>query len=219
MLDVNAINSIGQTLTVLRNLVTEFGMLGVTMGSVLYAALEYRRAQKWKAADLASDLLRALHDDERLEFCCHALDWGVGPLRIPSQYRPYFEKDEAGAYPFLMEHLPSDLAAAVQPNLTESVLMNPRSLVYRLCFVRLFDHLERIGRLLESKKVQKEDLIGLEYLMGQLARYQYHPANSAASMFMPAIREWGYAGVDALGTALLPEVWAKARASARDRSR
>ena len=99
--------------------------------SAFYVYLQYQRAQKWKSTDLAQTLLQKLDSDQCLVLTCQALDWGIGPLIIPEQFRPLFPHNEKGELPALMQHDPSILAEALQPMLSESTLNNPSGLVYR----------------------------------------------------------------------------------------
>ena len=65
--------------------------------SAFYVFLQYKRAQRWKSTDLAAALLEKLDTDPALALACQALDWGVGPLIIPDQYRPLFDADRVDA--------------------------------------------------------------------------------------------------------------------------
>src|SRR5882757_7722820 len=57
----------------------------------VYTALQYERAKRWRAGDLATTLMTQLETDDELAFVCRVLDWGVGPLIVPERYRPLLE--------------------------------------------------------------------------------------------------------------------------------
>jgi hypothetical protein len=185
--------------------VNKLGTPVIAAVSAFYVWLQYRRARRWKATDLAASLVGTLKTDAALSLACQALDWGVGPLLIPEQFRPFFPREESGEYPGVMRHDPSILALAVEPQLNAATLDEPRGLVYRHCFVRLFDHLENIAALLEDGQLRKEDLGDLKYWLTKLHDYPYAPdIGRGMDVFRPALEDWGYVGIAQL--AILLEV-------------
>ncbi len=58
--------------------------------SATYVYLQYKRAQRWKASDLAAALMERITTDQTLALACQALDWGVGPLIIPDSVSAAF---------------------------------------------------------------------------------------------------------------------------------
>lgn len=177
--------------------------------SAFYVWLQYQRARRWKATDLAATLVGKLETDPSLSLSCHALDWGVGPLLIPEQYRAFFPRDASGEYPGVMQHDPAVLARAVEPELNAVTLAEPRGLVYRHCFVKLFDHLESISTLLESGQLRREDLGDLRYWLEMLHEYPYAPGTpNGRQMFRPALKAWRYVGIAELARTLEIKGWA-----------
>lgn len=171
--------------------------------SALYVYLQYKRAQRWKANELAANLLGKLETDPALSLACQALDWGVGPLLIPERYRPLFTRDAAGEYPGVMQHDTSVLQLALEPSLNDCTLKDPRGLVYRHCFIKLLSHLDNIFNLLKSGQVLKEDLSDLKYWLGELCDYRYAPASTKGTdVFQPALGAWGYTNVTKLAKEL-----------------
>ena len=167
--------------------------------SAFYVYLQYRRAQRWKAGDLAMSLLGELQRDPALALACQSMDWGVGPLLIPEPYRAFFAKDGSGELPKVMQHDPAVLARALKPALDPATLADPRGLVYRHCFIRLFEHLDDISRLLDTRQLAAEDLQALKYWVRVLHDYPYAPAGSAPDQtFMPALAGWGFIRVTQL---------------------
>jgi hypothetical protein len=169
---------------------------GIAAVSAFYVFLQYRRAQRWKANDLAATLLEKLNTDQALALACQALDWGVGPLIIPDQYRPLFRSDVSGEAPGVMEHDPEVLSLAVQPMLNEPTLRDPRGLVYRYCFIRLFTYLDNMFKLLSDGQLREEDIGDIKYWLEMLRDYKYAPATKGGTdVFQPALRKWEYGNV------------------------
>jgi len=176
--------------------------------SVFYVFLQYRRAQRWKATDLAATLLEKLNTDQALVLACQALDWGIGPLIIPDQYRPLFPENASGESPSVMEHNPVVLCRAVEPKLNDATLRDPRGLVYRYCFIRLFNHFDSMFKLLADEQVLKGDIDEVKYWLEMLRDYPYAPATiKGTDVFQPAVRKWGYDSIVLLANRLNLKPW------------
>lgn len=187
--------SVPDWLEVIIGLATPF-IAGV---SALYVCLEYRRSKRWKAGELAMALVGELDRDPTLALACQSLDWGVGPLLIPERYRAFFPPDAAGELPKLMQHDTRIMATALEPSLRQQTLSDPRGLVYRHCFVRLFEHLENIGRLLRNGQLDETDLRSLHYWLENIHAYPYAPHGVAGDkVFLPALKAWQYRQVTPL---------------------
>jgi hypothetical protein len=168
--------------------------------SAFYVYLQYQRAQKWKANDLAQTLLQKLDSDQCLTL---ALDWGVGPLIIPEQYRPLFSPNEKEELPALMQHDPSVLAEAMLPKLKESTLKNPSGLVYRYCFIKLFSYLDNIYKLLDDGQIGVENISEIIYWLEMIRDYKYAPTGmDGKTIFQPSLYKWSYQNVILLGKRL-----------------
>jgi hypothetical protein len=173
-----------------------------------YVYLEYQRAQRWKAADLAASLLEKLHTDQDLQLACQALDWGVGPLIIPDKYRPLFPVDNRGIASSVMEHDPNVLCLAVRPDLDSRTLHDPRGLVYRYCFIKLFDYFDNMYKLLAQQQVVEKGIEEVEYWLEGVRDYKYAPASiNGTEVFQPSLRRWGYGNVILLGQRLKVGPW------------
>lgn len=187
---------------------------GIAAISAFYVFLQYRRAQRWKATDLAATLLERLNTDQCLALACQALDWGAGPLIIPDQYRPLFHSDSFGETNSVMKHDPDVLLVAVQPQLDKRTLEDPRGLVYRYCFIKLFTYLDNIFKLLADGQLREEDIDDLKYWLGMLRNYIYKPAEKKGKLvFQPALRAWGYDNVILLGERLGVKPWTPANSA------
>lgn len=176
--------------------------------STFYVYLQYRRAKGWKSSDLAAGLVKQLESDKELAFACRALDWGVGPLLVPEYYRPLIllRNHRAGsggdALAAVMEHDTKLLHAAMTPQLQSIVVDDPRGLIYRACFDRLFQHLADAYRLLQDKQIHKADIQEFAYWLERIARYEYPPPGVAKEeVFQPFLHRFNYTGVISLGRA------------------
>jgi hypothetical protein len=164
--------------------------------SAFYISLQYVRAQRWKANDLAAALIGKLSSDSVLSLTCHALDWGRGPLLIPEQYQSLFPREGSGHYPGVMQHDTKVMAEALEPKLNLPTLNDPKGLVYRHCFIRLFTHLDTIYSLLKSKQLRMADIGDLGYWLDCLSDYKYAPSTTdGKNVFQPALKAWGYDNV------------------------
>jgi hypothetical protein len=186
----------------------------VSLGTTLIAAvgaflvyLEYTRQKHWRTSDLASSLMRELESNDELAFACLSLDWGVGSLIVPERYRPLMRMcadDDA-----VVQHSPRVMAVALEPMLNAETLEHPPGLICRHCFVKLFNHLDNIGRLLASKQIGRADLDGLDYWLRQLSNYQYAELaeRDGAQVFQPALAAFNYPRIPALGRELGVNDW------------
>ena len=176
--------------------------------SATYVYLQYKRAQRWKASDLASALMERLTTDQALALACQALDWGVGPLIIPDRYRPLFGSECPDKPPAVMQHDPNVLCLAVEPTLNAATLDDPRGLVYRYCFDILFGYLDNIFSLLDDGQLRKEDIREIKYWLEQIRDYKYAPAKATGTRVFPAVlRRWGYGNIIVLAERLDVSPW------------
>lgn len=191
----------GDTISKLGPLVAAVSALIGAFGA-LYVYRQYRRAQEWRKGDLAAALMERLESDEELAFACQALDWGTGPIMVPERYRPLMKRfnmsDEA-----VLDHAPDILASALEPILNATTLQSAQGLIYRHCFIKLFNHMENISRLVASDQVAIDGLDGLDYWLCKIARYSYAPANrTPEEIFQPALAVFGYHKIPQLGQKL-----------------
>ncbi len=183
---------------------------GIAGISIFYVYLQYRRSQKWRASDLAQTLLQKLDSDQSLNLACQALDWGVGPLILPDRYRPLFPYEKEGAMTAIMAHDPEVLCEAVKPRLNESTLRDPRGLVYRYCFIKLFDFFDKMYRLVMTRQLSLEDIGDARYWLLQIRDYAYAPhTREGRSVFQPALHRWDFRNVILLGEMLDVKDWSR----------
>jgi hypothetical protein len=168
----------------------------------LYVYRQYRRAQDWRKGDLAAELMERLESDEELAFACQALDWGTGPIMVPKRYRPLMKRFNM-PHEAVLDHDPDILTLALEPSLNAETLQSAQGLVYRHCFIKLFNHIDNISRLVASEQVAIDDLDGLKYWVNLIASYGYAPEDrSDKEIFQPALALFGYHRIPELGRKL-----------------
>jgi hypothetical protein len=168
----------------------------------LYVYRQYRRAQDWRKGDLAAELMERLESDEELAFACQALDWGTGPIMVPERYRPLMKRFNM-PHEAVLDHNPDILSSALEPALNTETLQSAQGLIYRHCFIKLFNHLDNISRLVASEQVAIDDLDGLKYWVNLIASYDYAPANrNHEEIFQSALALFGYDRIPQLGRKL-----------------
>ena len=192
---------------------TVIGGIIAVSGAVL-AWSQYRRAQDWRAGDLAARYVKDLTEREDLAFACYVLDWGVGPLIVPTRYRCLLEKAKNGATPAdrgeVVEFSAQLLVKALKVRLSFDTEKETAGLIYRYCFDALFGHLAEVHRLLEAGQVSLADLTGFRYWLERVARYGYARNYARAEeVFQPFLRHepFGYLPVIELGRKLGVDGW------------
>jgi hypothetical protein len=100
----------------------------IALLGAVYTALQYGRAKRWKAGDLAVTLIGQLEKDEELTLACRAIDWGVGPLVVPQRYRALLERGELSPVDRgeVMKQDPDLMARAVKVGLAIDPETEPR---------------------------------------------------------------------------------------------
>jgi hypothetical protein len=172
-----------------------------------YVYSQYRRAQEWRKSDLAAALMERLNSDEELAFACQALDWGTAPIMVPERYQALMRRFGM-PHEAVLDHEPAVLASALQPQLNPATADSAPGLIYRHCFIKLFDHLENISRLVQTRQVDIKDLDGLAYWLGRIASYEYAPAGTPGeAIFQPALAAFKYHGIPRLGNELGVKEW------------
>jgi hypothetical protein len=126
------------------------------------------RSNRWRRVEFVRSVVTQLQNDEEVQFCLRALDWGVGPLPVPSKHRSLFldRRD-------VMSHDPGKMERAVKIILPEDWEEHREILVYRLSFDHLFTTMENIvtyGVRLGDEFTQD---VGLSYYIEQIRRPPY----------------------------------------------
>ena len=193
------------TLGTLGPLVAAGSALIAGFGAV-YVYRQYRRAQEWRRGDLAATLIERLESDEELAFACQSLDWGIGPIMVPERYRPLMKRFDM-PHEALFDHAPNIMAKALEPILNDLTLTSAQGLIYRHCFIKLFNHIENISRLVASKQVHIGDLQEVAYWLKRIASYDYAPKDGNMDVFQPALAAFRYDGIPKLGQQLGVKDW------------
>jgi hypothetical protein len=186
----------------------------IALLGAVYTALQYGRAKRCKAGDLAVTLIGQLEKDEELTLACRAIDWGAGPLVVPQRYRALLERGELSPVDRgeVMKQDPDLMARAVKVGLAIDPETEPGGLVYRYCFDKLFAHLANIHRLWKADQLKLDDLSELRYWLKRIAVYEYPPPGIAGNqVFQPFLEHepFGYQGVIELGQRLGVSGWVK----------
>jgi hypothetical protein len=194
------------------NAVARAAVPSIALVGAVYTAWQYRRAQRWRAGDLAAQVVGRLSTDDKLLFACQALDWGTGPLIVPARYRPLMSsKPRDPAHPTprelgeVMDHETTLMYRALRVRLSFDLERQPGGLVYRYCFDELFAHLANVHRLLVDGQLKAKDLVDLKYWIGKIADYRFGPIDErGGKMFQPFVghEPFGYQGVRKLGKTL-----------------
>lgn len=196
--NANTIEKLGPLVAALSALIGGFG--------ALYVYQQYRRTREWRKGDLAAALIERLESDAELAFACQALDWGTGPIMVPERYRPLMKRFDM-PHEAVLDHAPEVMASALEPILNAATLQSAQGLIYRHCFIRLFNHLQNISRLVASDQVAIGDLDELRYWLDKIANYPYAPSGRGQEVFQPALAVFGYHHIPDLGRTLRLNDW------------
>jgi hypothetical protein len=161
------------------------GWASVLISVIAFGAVvvEYRRQKRQARLQLAQQMIERLDDDPMLRFAITALDWGAGLVIIPDSWRGPVQKP---VVPFSLDAVRD----GVSPRLTTSTANDPLRLLYRHAFVHLFNHLERIGTLVETDAIDVRDLRPIAWIAHQLLNWSYAPHDEREHFFLGAMSEW-----------------------------
>jgi hypothetical protein len=152
----------------------------IAFGAVLW---EYRRQKQQARLQLAQQMMQRLDDDPMLRFATTALDWGAGLVIVPDSWRGPIDK------PVVLFNLDA-IWDGLRPKLTPSTESDPLRLLYRHAFVHLFNHLERVGTLVEIGAIDVRDLGPIAWIAHQLLSWSYARGKPPEHFFLPAMRGW-----------------------------
>jgi len=139
------------------------------------------RNNRWRRVELVRVVTAQLDADEEVQFCLRALDWGIGPLPVPTCHRSLFpDRNE------LMEQDTEKMERALKVALTGN-WRDPEYLVYRHSFDRFFTVIERVityGRRLGEEFTAD---VGLTYYTKLIRDPPYLPSDGGQSPLKPFI--------------------------------
>ena len=168
---------LGEILAVVGGLV---GLAGFGLG-----LWQFAEAQKWRKAELASQLLARLRTEAELDTCLRALDWSTRFLPVPESYRYEFPDTK-------FEHNWDELAIAMKHE-TEvgSGRFTPGQALYRDLFDRFFTYLESIEHAISIGLIEKEHVESLRYWLETVAKPRFAPE----PVFDVFLQRYDYDGV------------------------
>lgn len=167
----------------------EFGSVADIVSALIAVAAfvgvvrEYRQNSRIKRLELVQNLDYTMETDEEIKFAVTSLDWGAGVIPVPTRWREVVNKP--GIRPDLRL-----LGLGVAPGFSKELEDEPVALMYRHCFVALFNHLERVKLLHDKKAIEIEDLNAVSWVASQLVDFPYARQEQRADFFLPAIKRW-----------------------------
>lgn len=135
------------------------------------ALQQYLKTERWKRAEFSIAQTSKIWNDETIAFCCCAIDWGLGPLIIPSKFRCLFP---AGT--FTVEHDWDLMVRSLRPQLHESYTFKATQgqfLLYRRAFDEFFSYLDALAIYRDLGVVTDQELIPLKDYFRQLHKPGY----------------------------------------------
>src|ERR1700730_12296503 len=130
---------------------------------------QYKKAEAWKRAEFTGRQFEQLSKNEELAFACKSLDWGIGPLIVPTKYRTLYPDGQA-----TINHDWNKLANALRQSININVVTDTDQLVYRYCFDALFDYFDRLRVFVLLDLVELEDLNSLAYYAALVEEPAYY---------------------------------------------
>jgi hypothetical protein len=155
---------------------------GIAMIAFLVVPLGYLRQRRQHQLETALNLIEQIQSDPMASFAITTLDWGTGLMPAPERWKSVVSE------PIAWEgHVIHD---ALRPKITPTTEVNTTRLLYRHAFVALFNHLERIGELVDKKVLKVEDLRSIAWLCHQLDDWDYAPAAPSKRYFDETLAMW-----------------------------
>jgi len=133
------------------------GGLILTSWQIKLSRASDERANQWRRVEFVRTIVDQLDADEEVRFCQRALDWGVGPLPIPSRHRMLFEEQQTQ-----IEQDTGKMERALRVKL-EPDWRDPEMLLYRHCFDHFFSVIENIVRYGDRLGDEFIEDVGLGY--------------------------------------------------------
>ncbi|WP_140780466.1 hypothetical protein [Mesorhizobium sp. B1-1-9] len=155
----------------------------IALAAFIGVIYEYLNARRQRRLELAQQLSYQLEQDEILRFATTSLDWGVGLVPVPEEWRKIVNEEAI---------VPDreSMQIALTPEFSPSLQQNKVALMYRHAFVALYNHLERAKDLCDKRAVLSKDLSTLGWVSAQLVDWEYAPKGLAPGFFMDALRGW-----------------------------
>src|SRR6266508_2958648 len=138
------------------------GVLGLTGGVVAW--LNYRKAVRWKRAELANNYLKDFNNNPELVFAGRCLDWNGGKLVLPDNLRAYMPNGE-----HFIQHDRRIFAIALRPDLRlHEMEDDPRIMIYRTSMDSFLSWLSLVASALDRKLFLVDDLQDVGYWVAKI---------------------------------------------------
>jgi hypothetical protein len=168
------------------------GGLILTARQIRMSREDNERGNRWRRVEFVRMVVDQLNNDEEIQFCLRALDWGVGPLSVPSKHRCLFPDRRD-----VMKHDTTIMERSLRVNLPEDWDRNREILVYRLSFDHLFTVMENVVTYGERLGDEFTDDVGLSYYKEQIREPPYLSERDGRSPFFDFV-EFFYVHLHAL---------------------
>jgi len=154
----------------------------VALAALALVPREYYNQRRQHQLETALGLIDQLRTEEMLSFAVTTLDWGTGKIPAPQLWKSVI--DEPVVWNWQVIH------DATRPQITQPTVDDVTRLLYRHSFVALFNHLERMGELLERGVINVEDLRSLSWVCQQLVSWDYAPPPLQNGYFDETLQLW-----------------------------
>lgn len=139
---------------------------------------------RWRRVDFVRSVVDKLNDDEEVQFCLRALDWGGGPIPVPSRHRVLFEDRRK-----VMKHDAGMMERALQVQLPSDWDRNREILVYRLAFDHFFTAITNVITYGTRLGEEFTEDVGLSYYK-DLIRSPPYMSHRGMSPFFDFVRKF-----------------------------
>jgi hypothetical protein len=149
--------------------------LVLTARQIRLARESDERNYAWRRIDFVRSVVDKLNEDEEVQFCLRALDWGVGPIQVPSKHRALFEDRRE-----VMTHDAGTMERALQVELAQDFDSTREILVYRLSFDHFFTVVTNVLTYGDRLGDEFMEDVGLSYYTDLIRSppYMSHPRTS-----------------------------------------
>jgi hypothetical protein len=141
------------------------------------------RSNRWRRVEFVRSVVDQLNDDEEVQFCLRALDWGVGPLPVPGKHRCLFADRRD-----VMDHDIERMERALQVQLPPDWDKCREILVYRLSFDHLFTVIENVVTYGARLGDEFTHDVGLSYYTEQIRAPPYLRKKDGQSPFLDFVK-------------------------------
>jgi hypothetical protein len=132
----------------------------------------------WRRAEFVRSVVDKLDNDEEVQFCLRALDWGVGPIPVPSTHRLLFEDRRE-----VMTHDARTMERALQVHSPSDWNAKREILVYRLSFDHFFTVITNVMTYGARLGEEFTEDVGLSYYKDLIRLPPYMPHESTSPLF------------------------------------